>query len=426
VRDHPSWISDAIVYGAVPKFFGGDLAAVTAQIDRLSALGVNTIWLSPVTASPYADFGYAVTDFFQVRDSLGSDAELHQLIDAVHARGMRIILDFVANHVSDQHRYFLDAVRNGSQSPYYDFFQRAHNGAAVHYFDWLNLENLNYQNEEVQRWIIDAFAYWVREFHVDGFRVDAAWGPRERAPYFWPRWRAELKRIDPDLLLIAEASARDPYYRHSGFDAAYDWTNVLGQWAWQRGFDDKRSTGTRLRKAIAKSPGRSVLRFLDNNDTGLRFIDRFGVAETRLAAAMLLTLPGIPALYTGDEVGASYKPYATNEALTWNDPQHMHAWYEQLIGLRRSEPALRSRTIRFLDTGPDRDILAYLREDTSEIDKVLVILNFGSKPARAAFAGLANVKKPVLDLLGGQTITPDMLNSGMTIEGYGLRIFRIG
>src|SRR5205807_7549030 len=82
-------------------------------------------------------------------------------------------------------------------------------------------------NPEVQRLIIEASAYWVRAFDIDGFRVDAAGGPRERASEFWPRWRAELKRIKPDLLLLAEASARDHYYVGHGFDAAYDWTRSL-------------------------------------------------------------------------------------------------------------------------------------------------------------------------------------------------------
>jgi glycosidase len=106
-----------------------------------------------------------------------------------------VILDFVPNHMSDQHAYFADTVNKSRASSYFDFFARAPNGAAQHYFDWRNLENLNYANPEVQRLIVEAFLYWIREFDVDGFRVDVAWGPRKLAPEFWPRWRAELKRM---------------------------------------------------------------------------------------------------------------------------------------------------------------------------------------------------------------------------------------
>ena len=122
---------------------------------------------------------------------------------------------------------------------------------------------------------------------MDGFRIDAAWGPRRRAPAFWPRWRTALKRINPDLLLLlAEASARDPYYGRHGFDAAYDWTDKLGEWAWREAFEDEAATAQRPRAAIEGSDSRSlVFRFLDNNNTGPRFLSRYGLGRTRVAAA---------------------------------------------------------------------------------------------------------------------------------------------
>ena len=189
-------------------------------------------------------------------------------------------MDFVPNHTSAQHPYYLSAAQRGPASPYYDFYDRDAAGEVTTYFDWENLKNLKYDNPEVQRYMIEAFAYWVREFGIDGFRVDAAWGVRERAPEFWPRWRDELKRIDPDLLLIAEASARDPYYVIVGFDAAYDWTDKLGEWAWHDAFEEGAPTAARLRAALIGSrsveaerharSGALVLRFLNNNDTGER------------------------------------------------------------------------------------------------------------------------------------------------------------
>jgi len=231
-HDHAAWIDRAVFYGVVPRLFGPrGLPDVTARLDQLAGLGVTALWLSPVMKSPPGDFGYAVTDYFHVRSSLGSDEDLHDLIRAAHARGIRVILDFVPNHLSDQNAYFTDTIAYARASPYFDFFERGRDGRAGHYFDWTNLENLNYANPEVERLVIEAFAYWVRGFDVDGFRVDAAWGPRPRAPDFWPRLRTELRRIKPDLVLIAEASARDAYYGRHRFDAAYDWTDKLGEWA---------------------------------------------------------------------------------------------------------------------------------------------------------------------------------------------------
>lgn len=123
------------------------------------------------------------------------------------------MMDFVPNHVSEQHAYFTEAIARAAASPYFNFFARDQDGNAKHYFDWSNLKSLNYGNPEVQRLVIEAFAHWVREFDIDGFRVDAAWGPRQRAPDFCPRCRRELKRIKPDMLLLAEASAHDPLLR---------------------------------------------------------------------------------------------------------------------------------------------------------------------------------------------------------------------
>ncbi|KRR27598.1 alpha-amylase family glycosyl hydrolase [Bradyrhizobium retamae] len=340
LRDHSAWIDRAVVYGVVPALFGPrGLADVTARLDQLSDLGITALWLAPITESPPGDFGYAVTDYFGLRRSPGAGEDLRELIRAAHARGIRVIMDFVPNHLSDQHPYFTDTIGGAGGSPYFDFFARGQNGSAEHYFDWSNLKNLNYSNPEVQRLVIEAFAHWVREFDVDGFRVDAAWGPRQRAPDFWPRWRAELKRIKPDLLLLAEASARDPYHGHNGFDAVYDWTDKLGEWAWHGAFEDEANTARRLRAAIEASASDAlVLRFLENNDTGARFRSRYRLGRTRVAAAMLLTLPGIPCLYTGQEIGAAYEPYKDPRQIAWDDVDGLRGWYQRLIALRRDNP----------------------------------------------------------------------------------------
>ena len=119
MRDHPLWSDSAIVYGAVPFLFGPrGLADVTQRLDAIAALGATAIWLSPLTASPGQDFGYAVTDHFALRKSFGSEEDLRKLVVAAHARGLRVLLDFVPNHFSDQHPYYQDAAGNGAASAY--------------------------------------------------------------------------------------------------------------------------------------------------------------------------------------------------------------------------------------------------------------------------------------------------------------------
>jgi cyclomaltodextrinase len=413
-HDHAAWIDRAVVYGVVPTLFGPHgLADVTARLDQLRELGVTALWLSPITESPPGDFGYAVTDYFRIRQSVGDERKLRELVQAAHARGIRVIIDFVPNHLSDQHAYFADSVQRERSSPYFSFFARGPDGKAEHYFDWNNLKNLNYANPEVQRLVIEAFAYWVREFDVDGFRVDVAWGPKQRAPEFWPRWRAELKRIKPDLFLLAEASARDPYYGRHGFDAAYDWTAKLGEWAWRDAFEDEPNTARRLRSAIEASASGDVLvfRFLDNNDTGPRFRSRHGVGRTRVAAAMLLTLPGIPGIYTGEEVGAAYEPYKDARQIAWDDAYGLQHWYKRLIALRQEHPALRSREIRMLDVADGQNVLAYLRVAGAPSDNVLVLLNYGKSPAQMS------IPHDIIEKLSGGSLSDLLTGEEIGIDG---------
>jgi cyclomaltodextrinase len=428
-HDHSAWIDRAVAYGVVPALFGPHgLADVTARLDQLSDLGITALWLAPITESPPGDFGYAVTDYFRLRRNLGAEEDLRELVRAAHARGIRVIMDFVPNHLSEQNAYFIDTIARAGASPYFKFFARGDDGNAQHYFDWANLKNLNYGNPEVQRLVIEAFAHWIREFDIDGFRVDAAWGPRQRAPDFWPRWRRELKRIKPDLLLVAEASARDPYYGRNGFDAVYDWTDKLGEWAWQAAFDDAPNTGRRLRSAIEASASDAlVFRFLENNDTGPRFRSRYGIGRTRVAAAMLLTLPGIPCLYTGEEVGVAYEPYKNAQPIAWDDVDGLRGWYKRLIELRGDLPALRSRDLRMLDAGGNAQVLAYLRGGVKPPDDVLVILNYGSSSADfepGAEALKLMQGRKFVDLLTGDEII--LSDAKIPLAAHSARILKAG
>ena len=438
-EERPAWLDSAVVYGVVPFFFGASgFDDVTARLDAIKELGATVLWLSPITGTEEGDFGYAVTDHFGLRDAFGTEQDLRELITAADVRGLRVIMDFVPNHTSEQHPYHLSAAQRGPASPYYGFYDRDAGGEVTTYFDWENLKNLNYDNPEVQRYMIEAFAYWVREFGIDGFRADAAWGVRERAPEFWPRLRDELKRIDPDLLLLAEASARDPYYDIVGFDAAYDWTDRLGEWAWRDAFDEGASTAARLRAALigsrtveADAPmsrsGALVFRFLNNNDTGERFVTRYGVARTRLAATMLLTLPGLPLLYTGDEVGAAFEPYDEGPVLSWTDAHGLREHYARLVALRRDHAVLRSERLEILETSHPESVLAYVRPGERREDDLIVLLNYDPKPVRAALpAGVLRGTTSLLDLMSGEAVPIASDVTAIDLPGWGARVLRRG
>lgn len=143
---------------------------------------------------------------------------------------------------------------------------------------------------------------------------------------------------------------------------------------------------SRLHAAISASAGKTpvdrVARFINNNDTAQRFIGRYGLGTTKVASALLLTLPGLPIIYTGDEVGAEYEPYQEPPPLSWEDPHALREHYRKLIHLRESLPALASRSwVPVPVQGGNRSVMAYVRHADEDPKRapVLVVLNFGAK-----------------------------------------------
>lgn len=397
-HENPAWVETAVVYGVIPFLFGSPaFQAVSAHLDDLANLGINTIWLGPINRHPADDYGYAVEDYFDVDPAYGTREDFRSLVQAAHERGIRVIMDFVPNHTSDTHPYFQDAQARGVDSPYWDFYDRDANGDYTYYFEWSHLPNLNYNNPEVRRMMLEAFSYWVREFDVDGFRVDVVWGVRERYPEFWLQWRRELKRIKPDLMLLAEATAREPYYFEQGFDVAYDWTYQPGGWAWRVVWDayKLRLLSYNLTDALTNRPegfhpDALIFRFLNNNDTGDRFITRHGEGITRVATAMLLTLHGVPCIYTGDEYGLEFEPYQQLEPLAFEERiPGLRAYHQKLIALRKTYPSLHSRQWAIItpDAVP-QTVYSYIRySDSGEppAAPILVLLNFSEEPAEFKF-----------------------------------------
>lgn len=184
-----------------PQFLGGTIRGIIQKLDYINDLGVNTLWISPFyKTSEY--HGYHVTDFYQVEPRFGTVEDLKELIEAVHKRNMRIIADFVPNHVSDQHPYFLDA-RKRVDSLYHDWFYFNH--WPDDYLCFLSvgsLPKLNLDNVSTRKYIIDAAKFWL-SLGLDGYRLDHCIGPTHT---FWKLFRSEIKKQFPDCILIGEAT----------------------------------------------------------------------------------------------------------------------------------------------------------------------------------------------------------------------------
>lgn len=435
ISERAAWTHGASVYGVIVRNFGPDgFRSVVDRLDDLADLGISALWLAPINVTVPGDFGYGIVDYFGVRPEYGTLEDFRYLVQEAHARNIRVLMDIVPNHTSIEHPYYRDADRHGPASTYYSFYDRDEGGQATHYFGWTHLPNLNFDNPEVRRFMTEALMFWVRELDVDGFRLDVAWGIERRCPEFWPEFSAEFKRMKPDGLLIAEASARDPFYVNNGFDAAYDWTDELGVWAWTEVFAGEAPTSSGMIEALTYSdgggydPNSLIFRFLNNNDTGPRFITTHGIDSYRVASAMLLTLPGLPCVYTGDEVGAEYEPYATDGPIDWTDRHGLRPHFRKLIRLRQELPGLRSRTWTPLMCEPADQILGFTRSEDAGGSPVLVLLNFSSEAAVATLPSseLSEAIKAsgtMTDLYRGDSVSPGAgVSAGIPMPPWGIRV----
>src|ERR1700749_3581736 len=265
----PKWVRDGLIYESYPRDFSekGNFDGVTAELDRLKNLGVNILWLMPIhpigqekkkgpIGSPYA-----VRDYYAVNPDYGTAADLKRLVSEGPRRGMKVIIDIVANHTS------WDSVM--MKTP--EFYVHDAAGKITYPHDWSDVAELNYDNPALRRYMIDMLKFWVRDFDLDGFRCDVA---LDVPTDFWEQARAELERLKPDIVMLAEAEK--PELIVHAFDLDYSWnlhstlTDVL----------QGRKSASALREVwqtdAAKYPrGALRMRFSDNHDER-RAIARFG------------------------------------------------------------------------------------------------------------------------------------------------------
>lgn len=469
--DHAAWVDRATVYEIAPRYFTnqylGRFDHITQKLPELVALGVNTVWLQPIYPNVNGGQGYDVTDYFGIWSALGTEEDLHELVDAAHGLGLRVLLDFVPNHTSVGHPYARDAIAHGARSHYYSFYQREfddapysenyhylHEGAMtfVYYF-WEDLVNFNYHDPEVQRHIIEASRYWVETFDVDGYRFDAVWGVQARNPEFLPLWRLALKRVKPELFMLAESKATDEDLFEARFDAAYDWTadtGYISEWAWQRGNQEQTLFNAGLEQYRARDlrnalsdfgrgyhPDAVVFRYLENNDTP-RFFANHTVEQTKMAATLLFSLHGIPMLYYGQEAGVTnpFPSFPVSVPIASYDDEGFFPHYAQLLLLRETFSALRSDHFEEVAVSPEDvgdQTFAYRRWEGSE--NVIGAINMGDDGVTATVAlpvesmGLdAGTTYYLTDLLSGEALSgtgADLAAFDVAVPAYTTRLFAV-
>ncbi len=391
VRD---WVRDGVIYEIYPRAFSqqGNFNAITARLDELKDLGVTILWLMPIhpigqekkkgtIGSPYA-----VRDYYGINPDYGTADDLKRLVREAHARGLKVIIDIVANHTS------WDSVL--MKHP--EFYKRDAKGNITYPYDWYDIAALNYGNQQLRRYMTDMLKHWIREFDLDGFRCDVA---GEVPTDFWENARRELEQIKPEIVMLAEAHKAE--LSVNAFDLDYSWplhsalTNVL------QGRGRASDLRAEWEKEVKEWPkGALHMRFSDNHDER-RAIARFGEPAALAASAFVFTLDGVPMLYNGMEVGDTTESGAPalfeKLPIFWpiaERRKEFPQFYKQIMTLRRSSVALRRGTLEWLRNSDESRVVTFVRRARNE--KVLVAINFSSRP----FVGLVGRRKVSLGAWG--------------------------
>ncbi|MGE5680424.1 MAG: alpha-amylase family glycosyl hydrolase, partial [Bacillota bacterium] len=426
-NDHAEWIDKAVIYEVSPYNFvlNGKFNDITKKIAELKQLGITTLWIQPVYETHGGGQGYDITNYFSIRSDYGSEADLRALINTAKSNGLKVLFDFVANHTSIYHPYAQHSKKYGKNSHYWNYYQRQPSPPGTPYaqyenspdklfynYFWDELPNLNFNNPEVQKWITEAAKYWIEKFDIDGYRFDAIWGVNARNPEFTKQLRLSLKRIKPEVFMLAEDKAPWPSVFDERFDAAFDWTETqswVSQWVWQTAYDDAGTDNSRtifnntaesdrankLRASLTNNgkgytAKAKILRFLENNDTQ-HFIRHHGIERTKMAAALEFSLNGIPLIYNGQEVGANLPhPYSTSyiynsgQSIKSQDKTGLFSYYQKLIQLRRSVPALYGNNFEEINVTPTSSLFAYRRWENDQ--NVFAVTNMSSVNGNATLS----------------------------------------
>ncbi len=445
----PTWVADAVFYQIFPDRFarsgrvnqpehlepwdeppsvhgykGGDLLGIVDHLDWIQELGATALYLNPIFQSP-SNHRYHTHDYFRVDPLLGSDAEFETLVDACHARGLRVILDGVFNHASRGFFQFNDILESGDKSPWTDWFKidsypvRAYDHSVPPNYDaWWGLHALpkfNTENRQVREFLMRAAEHWTAR-GIDGWRLDV---PLEiKTEGFWEEFRRRVRAINPDAYIVAEIWEEATEWVAGGdrFDAAmnYPLTGAVVSFAGVHRIDW--DVADRLDYAVrdidAAGYAAAVQHLLDTypphtTQASLNLLGSHDTARVRsvmggdpvavvLAMALVMTFPGAPCIYYGDEIGllGGHDPEC-RAAFPWT---HEDGWNTEILEsvrsltrLRHEHPVLRHGDYTTLVAQPGSLLYVFERRDPSA--RMVIGVNMGETAASAQPAGMDRAER---------------------------------
>lgn len=384
------------------QYFGGDLQGILDRMGHLEELGVTVLYLNPIFLSGSAH-GYDTYDYYRVAPNFGDEALLRTLLDQAHARGMRVIWDFVPNHVGVGHWAFQDAVEQREASEYWDWFDFHPDADGLQvgdpddYDGWwgfASLPELQTENPEVFDHLLDITRHWT-EFGFDGIRVDVP-GDIDNRFAFFPAFRDAAKAVNPEVYLLGEIWERDPsWLQGDQFDALMNY--AMGRdvvEAYAVGAMSGTTAASRIAEQYGAYPEATtamMFNLITSHDTA-RLLTLLGGGELgdapgavaqerqRLASALLFALPGMPVTWQGDECAflgsADGSEHRARYPMQWGEcDATMVAHYATLAELKRTEPALGTAVIRLPEGGGS--LLSFRRGEPGS-GELLAVFNNGT------------------------------------------------
>ena len=372
------WVHTTNIYEVNVRQYteAGTFNAFAMSLPRLKDMGVHTLWFMPVqpvgkknrkgTLGSY----YSISDYLAINPEFGTLDDFKSVIKQAQSIGLKVIIDWVANHTSWDHVWTVE---------HPDFYSKDENGQfRPPYPDWADVIHLNYENKRLRSWMIDTMKYWINETGIDGFRCDMA----HLVPLdFWMEARKELDAVKP-LLWLAETE--EPSY-HQAFDITYTWEFLHQMERYWRKETNIVGLDSVLYKYDSVFPADALRMYFtsnhdENSHSGTEY-DRMDDAAKPFAVLCALW-NGVPLIYSGQELPVKKKiQFFEKDVIEWTNSPGLHEFYKTLLTLHFTHPALRAgdptvRTLR-ISTSDDEHVFAFLRK--KEEKEVLVILNLSEQ-----------------------------------------------
>ena len=445
----PSWVKDAVFYQIFPErfdngdpsndpaqaiewgsvdpsydtYYGGDLQGVINRLDYLKELGINAIYFCPITEGG-SNHKYDTIDYMKVDPAFGTNETFAILVEEAHARGIRIMLDAVFNHIGYHSMQWQDVLKNGEASPYKDWFyiekfpvldmepQKITDKNGINYETFAftpYMPKLNTENPVVREYLLEVGRFWAREFGIDGWRLDVA---NEVDHSFWREFRTELKKINPDIYILGEVwHDALPWLMGDQFDAVmnYPLTDAVVGFFAQDTMNAREFTyaiDTNLTNYPA-NVNEYTFNLLDSHDTA-RILTRCSgnMDKAKMAYAFMFLQPGATCIYYGSEIGldGGHVPLC-RKCMVWDEDKQdkdMLSFMKKLIAARKSCSLMKSSFKSWLAVDENSGLLA-MNKTSAEGELIAVFNNSGNENAYTLPERL--IGKEFTDILTDETIS---------------------